>query len=175
MRETQLRISRTPRRRWIAAALVTLTAGVAATPAPAAKSTSQRLKALEQKARTLENATKSLTAQHKALASAQTSLVASYNSLNARYTGFVGCLRRTPVFSWPGYSFGNPVTTTTTALDWYNPAGVFTTGVLPNFTNKIHALSLANTQGCLDFAAFRDPTIPGAALNAAPSPAEAKP
>lgn len=160
-----MRTSWTPcrRRRWLAAALVTLAAGVAAAPAPAAKSTSQRLRALEAQAAALTRATNSLNAQHKALATAQTSLVSSYASLNARYTGFVGCLRRTPVFSWPGYSFSGPPTTT--ALDWYNPGGAFTTGVLtvPNFTNKIHALSLANTQGCINFVAFRDPTVAGAA------------
>lgn len=115
------------RRRWLAAALVTLAAGVAAAPAPAAKSTSQRLRALEAQAAALTRATNSLSAQHKALATAQTSLVNSYASLNARYTGFVGCLRRTPLFSYDGYAWdsdGNGVADTTTrGLDWYVTGG----------------------------------------------------
>ena len=162
------------RRRYLAAALVTLVAGVAAAPAPAAKSTSQRLKALEAQAGALKKATDSLAAQHKAFAAAQSSLVNSYTALSSSYNGFVGCLRRTPVFSWPGYSFSGPPTTT--ALDWYNPGGTFPTGVIPSFTNKIHALSLANTQGCINYAAFRNPTVAGAsAQRSAPAPVEAKP
>ena len=69
-----------------------------------------------------------------------------------------------------------PSPPTTTALDWYNPGGIFPTGVIPNFTNKIHALSLANTQGCINYAAFRNPTVAGAsAQRSAPAPVEAKP
>ncbi len=157
------------RRRWLTAALVTLVAGAAAAPAPAAKSTSQRLKALEAQAATLKRATDSLNAQHKRLATAQTSLVNSYASLNARYTGFVGCLRRTPVHSYFGYSFTNPPTTA--ALDWYFGGGVIPSGVLSsgNYVNSMHALSLANTSGCLAFSAFRNPVTGAAALQGATS------
>jgi hypothetical protein len=154
----------------LAAALVTLAAGVAAAPAPAAKSTSQRLKALEAQAAALTRATNSLNAQHKALATAQTSLANSYASLNVRYTSFVSCLRRTPLFSYPGYAWdsdGNgSIDTTTRGLDWYvTSGGVVPTGVLTpaNFVNSMHALSLANTDGCLAFAAFRNPMVLGSA------------
>ncbi len=157
-----MRTTRTPcrRRRWLAAALVTLAAGVAAAPAPAAKSTSQRLRALEAQAAALTRATNSLSAQHKALATAQTSLVNSYASLNARYTGFVGCLRRTPLFHYPSYRFdSNGSTILTGGLDWYVSNGAIPTDTLSsaNFFNSIHVLSLANTKDCLAFAAFRNP------------------
>lgn len=167
-------------RRSVAAVLVVLFAATGASPA-AAKTTAQRLTALEHTLSRLNQALTPIRKQHQDLATGNQNMQIQYNALLGSYNGLRSCLRRTPMFSWPSYlrdtNGGLVPNQTTTALDWYNPAGVFTltSGLLPDFTNKIHALSLANTPGCLAYATFRDPTLPSATGLAGAAPVGAKP
>ena len=90
---------------------------------------------------------------------------AAYQGLAQKTTrASVGCLRRTPLFSYNGYfSTRKGTAINTTGLDWFVSGGVVPSGVVGG-TNAIHALSLANTPGCLAYATFRNPITNTAAL-----------
>lgn len=153
------------RRRFLAAALVTLAAATSAAPATA--STSSRLKKLEDKVKALEDAKATLNQLHSSLSTTQGQFNAAYQGLAQNYNGLIGCLRRTPLFSYNGYFFDRAGTTiNTTGLDWFVSGGVVPSGVVGG-TNAIHALSLANTPGCLAYATFRNPITNTAALTGA--------
>ncbi len=152
-----------PRLRWLGVlALLALCAlgGVVAAPAEA-KTTSQRLQALERRITVRARALAALQRDTQRLVRAHNTVVANMDALTVRYNALSACVQRTPVSTWFGYTFNG---FETTALDWYNPGGVFPTGVLADPSGKNHQLGLNNTQACLASVAFYNPVTGAAAI-----------